>query len=80
MEDLIFKLSNSLVVQSYDPKFMFHHKNFSGSGFIAWDQARNKKQLFLYKSKNLPFMTEIYLILPNTLKQIAPLPTSEAVL
>jgi glutamine amidotransferase len=56
MEDLIYKPSNSLVVQSYNPKFMFHYKNFSGSGFIAWDQSmRDKKHPFLYKSKNLPF-------------------------
>ena len=54
MDDLIYKPSNSLVEQAYNPKFMFHYKNFSVSGFGA---GHRQKQVtdrpVLYKTKNL---------------------------
>lgn len=56
MDELIYKPSNSLVEQAYNPKFMFHYKNFSGSGFVAWHRQKQvSDRPVLYKTKNLPF-------------------------
>lgn len=57
LENLIDKSSNSLITQSYDPKFMNDLKNnLSGCGFITWNQAKALKQEpLLYKTKNVPF-------------------------
>ena len=57
LDHLIDKPSNSLITQSYDPKFMNDLKNnLSGCGFITWNQAKALKQdPLLYKTKNVPF-------------------------
>lgn len=59
LDDLLYKPNNSLITQSYDPKFMTHMLNLAGFGFIAWDYDSFQSEIpFLYRTHSLPFYDE----------------------
>ncbi len=56
IEDLLYKPDNSLVRQTYEPKFMKGILNLAGFGMAAWPYGNEKKQdPILYRTTLLPF-------------------------
>lgn len=56
MQELLYKPDNSLVAQSYNPKFMTHMLNLAGFGFVAWDKySVQAEKPFSYHAHSLPF-------------------------
>lgn len=56
LQELLYKPDNSLITQSYHPKFMSHMLNLAGFGFAAWDkQSVEPAKPFIYRSHLLPF-------------------------
>ncbi len=59
LEELLYKPDNSLVTQSYNPKFMTHMLNLAGFGFMAWDhQSVDPERPFQFRTQTLPFYDE----------------------
>jgi glutamine amidotransferase len=54
--DLLFAPDNSLIRQTWDPKFMSHIQNLAGFGMIGWDDHSTNPELpYFYKTQELPF-------------------------
>lgn len=59
VEELLYKPDNSLIKQSYHPKYMSHLLNLAGFGMAAWDIASHDPSMpYLYKTPQLPFYDE----------------------
>ena len=57
LQELLYKPDNSLITQSYNPKFMTAQMlNLAGFGFAAWDKRSiDADRPFIYRSHLLPF-------------------------
>jgi len=60
IQDLLYKPNNSLITQSYNPKYMATSMlNLAGFGFAAWnDDSQSAHLPFLYRTPTLPFYDE----------------------
>jgi len=58
-QELLFNPDNSLVKQSYEPKFMSHIQNLAGFGMAVWDKTSPDAYApYVYKTLELPFFNE----------------------
>ena len=58
-EELLYKPDNSLVKQSYAPRFMYHIQNLAGFGMAIWNEnSPDAGRPYIYKTLELPFFSE----------------------
>jgi len=59
IKELLYDPGNSLIKQSYHPKYMSHLLNLAGFGMAAWDHTSHNPHFpYLYKTPQLPFYDE----------------------
>ena len=58
IEELLSKPDNSLIKQSYAPKFMTHIQNLAGFGMSVWNKdLMSSSEPFVFKTLELPFFS-----------------------
>ncbi|GAB4393684.1 MAG: class II glutamine amidotransferase [Gammaproteobacteria bacterium] len=56
VSSLIHEPDNSLIKQSYNPRFMSHIQNLAGFGLLGWDyRSVMPERPYVYKTRELPF-------------------------